>query len=178
MNDWFIHRYIDVISLICNISTYLFHIDHFATRNEWQRGVKNREAHLGRSIKSLQLGRIISSRRSSSRYAENRSALACGISRRPLVISRRFTTVIAFGASRRAAYQNNGGGRARFCSVLSNYRHRRKRRRRGRLKGSDANKLAALRTASLRATAFERDLSRARRSRFRLIARAPPTFIW
>lgn len=42
-----------------------------------------------------------------------------------------------------------------FCSVLSNYRHRRerRRRRRGRLKGSGANKLAALRAASSRTTA-------------------------
>jgi len=46
-----------------------------------------------------------------------------------------------------------------FCSVLSNYRHQRERRRRrrwwrrGRLKGSGANKLAALRAASSRTTA-------------------------
>lgn len=41
-----------------------------------------------------------------------------------------------------------------FCSVLSNYRHQReRRRRRGRLKGSGANKLAALRAASSRTTA-------------------------
>lgn len=95
-------------------------------------------------------------RRSASRR-ETRSVLACGRFPSPTrAISRRFIGRLSLAARCVASPYRIKITEAvvrDFCSVLSNYRHRERRRRRDRLKGSGANKLAALRAASSRTTA-------------------------